>query len=113
MDVSSFLESQAPAEHLVRHDAPQVLTEKPNMSKPGVREDTFLTLQSFAHGTIICSLVCTLSLQLGKGKCAPLPEQPDQLNYFLPVLPKLERRENHKTNVSSAEPILDYILPPR
>lgn len=50
---------------------------------------------------------------MSKGKTAPAPETAnEQLSYFLPVLPKLERRENHKTNVSSAEPILDFILPP-
>ncbi|OWA54912.1 33 kDa inner dynein arm light chain, axonemal [Hypsibius exemplaris] len=85
MDASSILRSAAPVEHLVKHEKPQILSEKPNLSKPG----------------------------MAKGKSVPLPEESDQLNYFLPVLPKLERREKNKTNVSSTESILDYILPPR
>ncbi|GAV02113.1 hypothetical protein RvY_12716-3 [Ramazzottius varieornatus] len=60
------------------------------------------------------SLIWSSRECMSKGKTAPAPETAnDQLSYFLPVLPKLERRENHKTNVSSAEPILDFILPPR
>ncbi|OWA53311.1 hypothetical protein BV898_17746 [Hypsibius exemplaris] len=87
MDASSILRSAAPVEHLVKHEKPQISSEKPNLSKPGV------------HGQ---RKVGAAAGRIGS-----------KLNYFLPVLPKLERREKNKTNVSSTESILDYILPPR
>ncbi|XP_055351140.1 axonemal dynein light intermediate polypeptide 1-like [Paramacrobiotus metropolitanus] len=86
MDSNSLLKSPVPPEHLVKHDAPEVLIEKPNVARAGLKH----------------------------GKTAPAPDEPvDELGYFLPVLPKLERRDNYKTNIAAVEPILDLILPPR
>ena len=38
MTLSERLKAAAPPEHLVRHDVAEILVEKPNLVKPGVRK---------------------------------------------------------------------------
>lgn len=64
MAVSEGPKAAAPAEHLVRHDVPEILVEKPNMVKPGVRK-----------GSCLFVLIITSSLVLMTGNHSSLDEQ--------------------------------------
>lgn len=115
MEGSERYGGPASHDHLVKHDNPKIITQKFKPVTP-VSECQFIPVLYFVSFLWALSIIIFRHSQRKKLKSEPGLLEDEELSIILPVVPRGDKKEPKNpalVDITSAEDILDYILPPR